>query len=119
MSLITDARDHVATALANLDVNVYTIAPQAGLTPPCVVITASQNWVDRITLKQFNVHFDLEVTAQPAGTNEAAMQRLEDLVAEIIAIFPINGSVQAPTSQKVGQADLLTSIVPVSVQVTE
>lgn len=119
MSLFSEARDHITDSLSELGVNVYTIAPQAGLTPPCVVITASQNWIDKLTLKSFNVNFDLEVTAQPAGTNEAAMERLEDLIASIVAIYPINGSVQSPTSRKIGQADLLTSIVPVSVQVTE
>lgn len=119
MSLLSDARDHVATALAALDVNVYMVAPQAGVTPPGVVIKPSQNWVETYTLKQFKVNLDLEVTAQPAGTNENAMERLEDLISSIIQIFPINGSVSAPQSGKVGQADLLTAIVPVSVQVTE
>lgn len=119
MSPLTDGREYVGGLLEPLGVNIYYSAPQAGVTPPGVVILASNNWVENYTLRQATVAFDLEVTAQPAGTNESAMQRLEDLVWQIMQIFPLNGSVSAPTSQKVGQADLLTAIVPIKVQVTE
>lgn len=119
VSIFSEARDYVLTALAPLGVNVYVITPQAGVTPPSVEITASNNWLTQRTLRQFAVNLDLKVTAQPAGTNQSAMERLEDLVAQIAAIFPLNGSVSAPTSEKIGQADVLTTIVPITVQVTE
>lgn len=119
MSALTDARDFVANALAGIGVNVYTTPPQAGVTPPGVVIEPATNWVEKITLNQCRVNFDLTVTAQPAGTNEAAMQRLEDLVWAIQAIFPLSGAVSAPQGQKVGQSDQLTTTVPISVQVSE
>lgn len=117
--MLGDARTFVQTALEPLGVNVYLVAPQAGVTPPGVVIKPSNNWVERLTLTQFQVNLDLEVTAQPAGTNEAAMERLETLIEQIIGIFPINGSVGAPQEIKVGQADLLTATVPIMVHVTE
>lgn len=119
MSMLGEARTYVQGLLEPLGVNVYLVAPQAGVTPPGVVIKPSNNWVERQTMTQFKVNLDLEVTAQPAGTNESAMDRLETLVGQIITIFPINGSVSAPEEMKVGQADLLTTIVPISVQVTE
>lgn len=119
MSEFTEARTYVKSLLEGLGVNVYLVAPQAGVTPPGIVIKASSNWIESYTLRQFKVNLDLEVTAQPAGTNQSAMDRLEDLIWEIAQIFPINGSVSAPASEKVGQADLLTAIVPISVQVTE
>lgn len=119
VSALTDARDFVAGALAGLGVNVYQTGNQAGITPPCVIIEPAQNWVEQQTLKQSRVNFDLKVTAQPAGTNEAAMQRLEDLVWQIQAIFPLSGAVSAPNSEKVGQSDQLTTTVPISVQVSE
>jgi len=65
------------------------------------------------------VNMDLILTGQPAGTNEAAMERLESLINEIVAIFPINGSISAPIGEKIGQADLLTATLPISVMVTE
>ena len=119
MSMLSEAREYVATMLEPLDVNIYLAAPQAGVTPPGVVIKPSQNWVERETIKQFRVNFDLELTAQPAGTNESAMERLEDLIGQIVAIFPINGAIGSPETVKIGQADLLTSIVPIMVLVTE
>lgn len=119
VSMLGEARTFVQTALEPLGVNVYLVAPQAGVTPPGVVIKPANNWVERETLTQFRVNLDLEVTAQPAGTNEAAMERLETLIGQIIGIFPINGSVGAPQEIKVGQADLLTATVPIMVHVTE
>lgn len=119
MTPLGEAREYVKTALAGLDVNVYDIAPQAGLTPPAVVIKPSQNWLEPHTLKQTKVNLDLEVTAQPAGTNLAAQERLEDLIWSILQIFPMASSVGSPIGEKVGQADLLTAIVPISVQVND
>ncbi len=119
MSMLGEARTYVAGLLEPLGVNVYLTAPQAGVTPPGIVIKPSNNWVERQTITQWMVHLDLEVTAQPAGTNESAMDRLETIVGQIIGIFPINGAVSAPQEIKVGQADLLTTTVPISVQVSE
>jgi hypothetical protein len=114
-----EARTYVQEALEPLDVNVYLTEPQAGVTPPAVIIKPSQDWVTRITLGQFQVNMDLILTAQPAGTNEAAMERLESLINEIVEIFPINGFIQAPIGEKIGQADLLTTTLPISVMITE
>lgn len=119
VSMLGEARTYVQTALEPLGVNVYLTAPQAGVTPPGVVIKPSNNWVEVMTMTQFRVNLDLEVTAQPAGTNESAMERLETLIGQIIGIFPINGSVGAPQDIKIGQADLLTATVPITVLVTE
>lgn len=119
VTMLGDARIFVQEALEPLGVNIYMTAPQAGVTPPGIVIKPSNNWVEVMTISQFRVNLDLEVTAQPAGTNESAMDRLETLIGQIIGIFPINGSVGAPQDIKIGQADLLTATVPITVLVTE
>lgn len=119
MSMLGDARIYVATALEPLGVNIYMSVPQAGVTPPGVIIKPSNSWVEQTTLNHFSVRLDLDVTAQPAGTNESAMDRLETLIGQIITIFPIYGAIGAPQEIKIGQADLLTATVTVTVLVTE
>jgi hypothetical protein len=116
---IGEARTFVQEALEPLGVNVYTTAPQGGVTPPAIIIKPSNDWITRITLGQFQVNMDLVLTGQPAGTNEAAMERLESLINQIVDIFPVTGSIQAPVGEKIGQADLLTTTLPISVMVTE
>jgi hypothetical protein len=113
---LKDARDFVAAQVADLNVNVYSGAPEV-VTPPAIIVNPSNNWLEQATIQQTKVTLDVKCVAQPAGKNVSAQERLEELVWAILNKFPYAGSVDRPLEESYGQARLLTATVPVSVHV--
>jgi hypothetical protein len=118
MTPLGQAREHVKELLAGIGVNVYENAPEV-VTPPAVIIHPASTWIESATLQVTRVNLELEAVAQPAGKNQSALERLEELVWKIQKVFPYIGNVDAPITTKYGQSDLLSATVPVSVHVND
>lgn len=109
VSLLTEARQTVAAALAGVGVPVHA-APPPTLAAPCVVIAPGADWV---AAREINL--DVIVVGNASGGSEATLARLEATVTAVrealwsaqIQTFPT----AAPTPSDAGQT--MSATVPV------
>jgi hypothetical protein len=104
---LTEARAVTMAALeaAIPDVTCYGAPPEV-LTPPGVIITPGDPWLQARTWTSSQVTLELALVAPVLGSNEAAYERLEELawaVQVALTGIAVLGPLASPTLQTFGQ----------------
>lgn len=117
---LTEARQHVAGALAPLGYRVYAYGHEAPATP-CFMIGYANPWMQRMRLsgQAADVVLTIHVIAPQVQGNEAAASMVEDMIWKAGTVLPINGEVQAPRSGTVNNIEVLEADLTVVVHVKE
>jgi hypothetical protein len=123
MTMLGEARASVAAALrddpALSGVTIYD-SPPAVITAPAVVVAATADpWVAVRTITKYDVSFNLVVAVAQGAGSASNYDALEEIVVEVLRIFPQATSVGSVTVTSSGQSDLVQVSIPVAVQVTE
>ena len=109
MNPLTESRQALTEALEGVGVTVYP-APPASLTPPAVILGAGSPWAVPLTWAKTEVRWIATLAAAQIGTNEAAYDRLEQLVWDVTAAVRGAGmavdTVGQVKSIRYGQADV-------------
>jgi hypothetical protein len=106
---LTQARTALAQALAPVGVAVYA-EPQEAVTVPCLQITAGIEWIDGIRLdgSRARVQLTIRATVGTTGGNSKALESLETLVWDVLGVVAVQGPIQPPRFESMGQTDVLT-----------
>ena len=117
---LTEARQHVATALGGVGVRVYP-APVENPSPPCLQIGPAAEWITRQRLAggKVNVVLNVRVTVPVVSGNAEALANLEDLVWAVTRLVPIVGAINAPTKETSNQVEVYVVDLPTMVTVSE
>lgn len=101
MTISSDVRGALATALSGVQANVYPVAPET-LLSPCVVVYADSpymtpNIINKSTTK---VEINLVLSIGVSNNNNAtALDNLEQLTLQVLAALPAGyavGNIEAP-----------------------
>lgn len=103
---LTQARQKVADALADVTVPVLPHMPRAA-PPPCVIVTPGNPWVE----VRGTVTFDVIVVAAAYGWTQ-----LEDTVAEVRDALWAAGIAPGPTNQPTSDASTVSASTPVTLR---
>ena len=107
---MTEARQAVVTQLKTItDLTIYGAPPET-VTPPGVLIMPGEGtWTRSVTLGKWEVNLTITCLAAMSGANEAALERLEQLVWDVRALLMdvgLCGPVTQPRLVKIGTAEL-------------
>jgi len=97
---------------------VYVDMPDT-LTLPAVIVYPSTPWVEPHTMGQWRINLRVQCVGGLNGGNTQAHKDVSGLVGKVLSVFPIQGSIDAPSQDKAGTVDVLQAWVPVSVQLTD
>lgn len=123
MTIQSQVRSTLATALSGVVATVYDHVPE-GVIPPAVVIVPDSPYLefDLISHSAVRAKVNLTISACVAyNSNPGALDNLEQLIISILAAIPSGyevGSVDRPTVTQVGAANLLVADVRVSTYYT-
>ena len=123
MSLLGDARTLIAEALSPVQATIYAY-PAEAVYPPAVMIVLDEPWAEVKGIgTRLRMHARLKLQlAVSANNNLGAVEKLEDLIQEVLVNLPsgcIVGAVSAPTIQSVGTSELPIVEIPVIVPVAD
>jgi hypothetical protein len=119
---LTTSRQALAAVLEPIGVTVYA-APPSSITTPAVVLGAGTPWAVPVTWSRTAVHWLVTIAAGQLSEGEAAYQRLEGLVWQIM--FAVKGEgmgagdVSSPRTVRYGQAEVAACDLEVIVHVDD
>lgn len=123
MSLLTEAREHIATSLADLPgVYVYPHPVEAPALPCVMVSPATVTWFRPTLQGGAEVSLDVRVAVGTSGGNARALEALEALVWAVAARMPPS-DVGSPRVETIAQSecyilDLTTSVTVIEEEAT-
>lgn len=112
MTLATDVRGALATALGSLTANVYNDVPEAPMAP-CIVIIPDTNYLVPNIINKSAQRFEVNLIVSVAvayNSNQGALDNLEQLVIATLAAIPsgfVVNSIESPRRWDLTNASLL------------
>ena len=124
MTIQSEVRAPLATALAGVTASVYEAPPEALIAPACVIVADSPYMESTlINAAVTKVKINFVISAVVAYNNNAgALDGLEQLVIQILGAMPagyVVGIVERPAIINVGTGSFLTSDISVSTYYTQ
>jgi len=124
MTIQSEVRAPLATALAGVTASVYEAPPEALIAPACVIVADSPYMESTlINGAVTKVKINFVISAVVAYNNNAgALDGLEQLVIQILGAMPagyVVGNVERPAIINVGTGSFLTSDISVSTYYTQ
>lgn len=124
MTVQSEVRAPLATALAGVTASVYEAPPEALIAPACVIVADSPYMESTlINGAVTKVKINFVISAVVAYNNNAgALDGLEQLVIQILGAMPagyVVGIVERPAIINVGTGSFLTSDISVSTYYTQ
>jgi hypothetical protein len=124
MTIQSEVRAPLATALAGVTASVYEAPPEALIAPACVIVADSPYMESTlINGAVTKVKINFVISAVVAYNNNAgALDGLERLVIQILGAMPagyVVGIVERPAIINVGTGSFLTSDISVSTYYTQ
>jgi hypothetical protein len=124
MTIQSEVRAPLATALAGVTASVYEAPPEALIAPACVIVADSPYMESTlINGAVTKVKINFVISAVVAYNNNAgALDGLEQLVIQILGAMPagyVVGIVERPAIINVGTGSFLTSDISVSTYYTQ
>ena len=124
MTIQSEVRAPLATALAGVTASVYEAPPEALIAPACVIVADSPYMESTlINSAVTKVKINFVISAVVAYNNNAgALDGLEQLVIQILGAMPagyVVGIVERPAIINVGTGSFLTSDISVSTYYTQ
>ena len=124
MTIQSEVRAPLATALAGVTASVYEAPPEALIAPACVIVADSPYMESTlINAAVTKVKINFVISAVVAYNNNAgALDGLEQLVIQILGAMPagyVVGIVERPSIINVGTGSFLTSDISVSTYYTQ
>jgi hypothetical protein len=124
MTIQSEVRAPLATALAGITASVYEAPPEALIAPACVIVADSPYMESTlINGAVTKVKINFVISAVVAYNNNAgALDGLEQLVIQILGAMPagyVVGIVERPAIINVGTGSFLTSDISVSTYYTQ
>jgi hypothetical protein len=124
MTIETDIRTPLQTALTSIAANVYNGIPET-MTSPSIVLVPGSPYLESTLINgsTTKVKINFQVTGVVGySSNAGALTNLEDLMISIISTMPNGytvGDVSSPTPLEVGAGRFLTSDLQVSTYYTD
>ena len=124
MTIQSEVRAPLATALAGVTASVYEAPPEALIAPACVIVADSPYMESTlINGAVTKVKINFVISAVVAYNNNAgALDGLEQLVIQLLGAMPagyVVGIVERPAIINVGTGSFLTSDISVSTYYTQ
>lgn len=124
MTIQSEVRAPLATALAGVTASVYEAPPEALIAPACVIVADSPYMESTlINGAVTKVKINFVISAVVAYNNNAgALDGLEQLVIQILGAMPagyVVGNVERPAIINVGTGSFLTADISVSTYYTQ
>jgi hypothetical protein len=124
MTILSQVRDPLATALSGVAANVFSYVPESVPVPAVVVVPDSPYMeFDTIGTGVFRAKINFTISCCVAyNSNPASLDNLEQLITSVVTAIP-NGyeviTVQRPTVTQVGASNLLVADIGVSTHFTQ
>jgi hypothetical protein len=124
MTIQSEVRAPLATALAGVTASVYEAPPEALIAPACVIVADSpymENTLINGAVTKVKINFVISAVVA-YNNNAGALDGLEQLVIQILGAMPagyVVGIVERPAIINVGTGSFLTSDISVSTYYTQ
>ena len=124
MTIQADVRAPLAAALAGVTASVYDAIPEAIIAPACVVVPDTpymESTLINAAVTKVKLNFVISAVVS-YNNNAGALDKLEQLVIQILGAIPANysvGVVERPTPFNVGTGKFLISDISVSTYYTQ
>ena len=124
MTIQSEVRAPLATALAGVTASVYEAPPEALIAPACVILADSpymENTLINSAVTKVKINFVISAVVA-YNNNAGALDGLEQLVIQILGAMPagyVVGIVERPAIINVGTGSFLTSDISVSTYYTQ
>ena len=121
-SPMTEAREAIVAALEPLGVTIYGAPPETVTPPAALVMPNEQTWSKPITYGKTEVAFTVTFLAAIAGTNAAALERLEALTGTGVTRSnrsDLRVRLVAPRLLKIGPAEVAAADLAITIHVTD
>ena len=123
-SVLSSIRTPLATALGSVSANIYSYVPEA-VQVPAVILVPDSPYLELNTINDSTIHAKINMTITCGVaylSNPAALDNLEQLIFQVLAVIPDGytvGPVERPTVTQVGAVNLLVADIRVSTYYTQ
>ena len=125
MTILSQIRTPLATALASVSANVFAYVPE-NIPAPAVVIVPDSPYMEFQTIgsnSTFRARINMTITCAVAyNSNPASLDNLEQLVTSVVSLIPAGyelTAVDRPTVTTVGAGQLLVADIRVATYYTQ
>ena len=123
-SVLSSIRTPLATALGSVSANVYSYVPEA-VQVPAVILVPDSPYLELNTINDSTIHAKINMTITCGVaylSNPAALDNLEKLIFQVLAVIPDGYTVdpvERPSVTQVGAVNLLVADIRVSTYYTQ
>ena len=123
-SVLSSIRTPLATALGSVSANIYSYVPEA-VQVPAVILVPDSPYLELNTINDSTIHAKINMTITCGVaylSNPAALDNLERLIFQVLAVIPDGytvGPVERPSVTQVGAVNLLVADIRVSTYYTQ
>jgi hypothetical protein len=126
MTILSQVRTPLATALASVSANVFAYVPENIPAPAAVVIVPDSPYMEFQTIgsnSTFRARINMTITCAVAyNSNPASLDNLEQLITSVVSLIPSGyelTAVDRPTVTTVGAGQLLVADIRVATYYTQ